>query len=442
MEIYVVQPGDTINSIADRFGVTIEEIIRENELISPFDLTVGQTIVIAYPKQIHIVQEGDTIIDIAAVYGVSVMQILRNNPGLSGKSSILPGEVITISYNTTGSLITNGLAYAYIEEDNLRKTLPNLTFLAVYNYRISTKGEIVTYYDDERIIRLSKEYGTVPLMMVTTLSLQGEPDLELAYKVLLSPEYQEQLIDDILNIVKSRGYLGVNLLFNYMNETNQTLYKGFTERAANRIRGEGFFFFVTFNLHNPYANEIIIDNIDYSFINRLVDGLIFLQLIWGINYGPPAPVSNVSIIRNIVENVVTTASPEKIILGSSIISYDWRLPFIPGKTIANSLTIDSSLILARDTDSIIQFDEISMTPYFYYNRIGFGEVEQHIVWTIDARTINAFGQIVKDYNLAGTGIWNIMIYYAQLWLVLRAQFDFTKLLPDIYALTSAEPEES
>jgi spore germination protein len=181
--------------------------------------------VIAYPKQIHIVQEGDTIIDIAAVYGVSVMQILRNNPGLSGKSSILPGEVITISYNTTGSLITNGLAYAYIEEDNLRKTLPNLTFLTVYNYRISTKGEIVTYYDDERIIRLSKEYGTVPLMMVTTLSLQGEPDLELAYKVLLSPEYQEQLIDDILNIVKSRGYLGVNLLFNYMNETNQTLYK-------------------------------------------------------------------------------------------------------------------------------------------------------------------------------------------------------------------------
>ncbi len=432
MDIYVVQPGDTINSIADRFGVTIDEIVRENELISPFDLTIGQTIVIAHPKQVHIVQDGDTLIDIATAYGVPVMQLLRNNPALTGKSSIAPGETIVISYNTSGALITNGLSYAYIEEDNLRKTLPNLTYLTVYNYRISTNGEIVTYYDDERIIRLSKEYGTIPLMMVTTLSLQGEPDLDLAYRVLLSEEYQEQLIEQMLKIMKERGYYGVNLLFNYMNKTNQTLYTNFTARAANRVRGEGYLLFVTFNLHNPYSNEIATDNIDYTSINPLVDGLIFLQLIWGINYGPPAPVSNISVIRKIVENVVRTASPEKIILGSSIISYDWRLPFIPGRTIANSLTIDSSLILARDTDSIIQFDEISRTPYFYYNRIGFGEVEKHIVWSIDARTIDEFGQIVEDYNLAGTGIWNIMIYYAQLWLVLRAQYDFTKLLPDIY----------
>lgn len=89
-----------------------------------------------------------------------------------------------------------------------------------------------------------------------------------------------------------------------------------------------------------------------------------------------------------------------------------------------------ALVLARDTNSVIQFDEISMTPFFYYYRIGFGEVEQHIVWSIDARTINALSQIVKDYDLAGTGIWNVMVYYAQLWLVLRAQFDIIKLLPE------------
>lgn len=432
MEIYVVQPGDTINSIADQFGVTIDELIKENELISPFDLTVGQTIVIAYPKQVHIVQVGDTLMSIAATYGVSVMQLLRNNPTLAGKPSVTPGETLIISYHTIGSLITNGLSYAFIEENNLRKTLPNLTFLTVYNYRITANGEITTYYDDERIIRLSKEYGTIPLMMVTTLSLQGEPDLELAYRILLNEAYQEQLIDNMLKIVKDRGYLGINLLFNYMNETNQKLYHDFTARAANRIHEEGYLLFVTFNLHNPYSNEIAVDIIDYSLINWFADGLIFLELIWGVNYGPPAPISNISIIRDIVQNVVATASPEKIILGSSIISYDWRLPFIPGRTIANSLTIDSALILARDTDSIIQFDEISMTPYFYYNRVGFGESEQHIVWSIDARSINGFGQIVEEYNLAGTGIWNIMIYYAQLWLVLKAQYDFLKLIPDSF----------
>jgi LasA protease len=47
---YVVQPGDTIASIADKFGVTEEAIIELNGLTDPNSLRVGQTLLIPVPE--------------------------------------------------------------------------------------------------------------------------------------------------------------------------------------------------------------------------------------------------------------------------------------------------------------------------------------------------------------------------------------------------------
>ena len=46
---YVVQPGDTLFSIASRFGVTVDEIMRANGLAGPNFIYVGQTLRIPTP---------------------------------------------------------------------------------------------------------------------------------------------------------------------------------------------------------------------------------------------------------------------------------------------------------------------------------------------------------------------------------------------------------
>lgn len=43
---YIVQPGDTLFSIANRFGVPWQEIVRVNRLQPPFSLYVGQQLFI------------------------------------------------------------------------------------------------------------------------------------------------------------------------------------------------------------------------------------------------------------------------------------------------------------------------------------------------------------------------------------------------------------
>ena len=46
MIIHVVQPGETIATIADNYGKPVERIILENGLDDPDNLVVGQTIII------------------------------------------------------------------------------------------------------------------------------------------------------------------------------------------------------------------------------------------------------------------------------------------------------------------------------------------------------------------------------------------------------------
>ncbi len=426
MDIHVVQEGDTIYSIAEKYGVTVDRLIKDNGLDNTNSLVVGQTIVITYPEQTHIVQEGDTLNSIADTYQVSIMQLLRNNPYLTNRENIYPGETIVISYRTNGSITTNGFTYPYIKKESLFEVLPSLTYLSIFNYTATVKGKIKSYYDDSEIIQLAKEYGVVPLLIITTLTNKGEPNIKIAFDILLNEKNLENHINNLLDIVKTKGYYGINLIFSYLKEINSSIYLNFIKKLSNRLQGEGYLLFITFNLKFQEANEELTD---FSAMSKIVNGVIFLELVWGTNWGPPSPVSNINITRNFIESIISSVPADKIILGTTTISYDWQLPYQPDVSGAFSLTIDSAINLAYNVGAVIEFDETSQTPFFQYYQIITGYPAQHIVWSIDARTIDAQVKLIKEYGLNGIGIWNVMIYYFQMWTIIHSQYEIVKLLP-------------
>ncbi len=431
MDIYVVQAGDTIYSIADEYGVPFSKLIQENGLINPFNLVPGQSIVITYPYQTHTVQEGDTLSSIVEEYGITLMQLLRNNAFLADRMYIYPGETLIISYNTNKTTMTNGYAYPYISQDILRRTLPYLTYISIFNYRITEDGEIVAYSEDAEIIQLAKDYGVAPLLMISTLTPTGELILEIIDKILLDEEFQDYLLNNVIDILKSSGSSGINFLFSNLNQTTQNLYINYLAKVSDRFKSEGLLLFITINPDIRYVdNEISFEQINYSSISYFVNGIIFLQYEWGLNYGPPLPVSSINLLRNFINYVVATTPPDKLFIGKPLIGYEWELPYVPNRTFANSLTLDSAIALAYDVNQTIQFDETSQTPFFQYNISFVGAPIEHIVWFIDARSIYALDELVDDYSLAGSGVWNIMNYYQQLWTIINSQYEIIKVIPD------------
>ena len=60
MEIYVVQPGDTPESIAALYGVSPQRLIYDNQLsVLPY-LPAGMAVLVLIPALIHTVSEGET----------------------------------------------------------------------------------------------------------------------------------------------------------------------------------------------------------------------------------------------------------------------------------------------------------------------------------------------------------------------------------------------
>ena len=46
MLVYIVKAGDTVNSIAARYGISRDSIIFDNQLVEPYSLAIGQALLL------------------------------------------------------------------------------------------------------------------------------------------------------------------------------------------------------------------------------------------------------------------------------------------------------------------------------------------------------------------------------------------------------------
>ncbi len=93
---YEVEPGDTLSSLAQRFGIKKETLIMENNLWNANSLRTGMTIKILPVDGIaHVVKKGDTVEKIAKKYKVDVETIVRQNQ-LEGEEVLLADSALII----------------------------------------------------------------------------------------------------------------------------------------------------------------------------------------------------------------------------------------------------------------------------------------------------------------------------------------------------------
>ncbi len=424
MVIYVVKKGDTLYSIGREFGVTVAELERFNGFSNPNRLVVGQDVLIPVEGSTYTVQNGDSLYSIASSFGLTLNQLLQANPDLQPPYTIYPNQIINIPENTQKRTISvNGYAYPNINRDVLRQTLPFLTYLAIFSYSVSADGSLNSINDDE-LIRLAKQGRTAPIMVITNTEEGGGFRSEITQSVLNNPTTRQTLINNVINKALQKGYLGVDVDFEYLYPDDREAYNEFLTLLKEQTDIHGL------RLSTAIAPKIsatqqgtLYEAHDYAFHGKTVDKVIIMTYEWGYLYGPPMAVAPYNEVRRVLSYAVTEIPPQKILMGMPNYGYDWTLPYRNGRP-AEILSINAALNRAYEVGAEIQFSERSKAPFFEYTQNGV----DHIVWFENARSTAARLQLINDFSLGGASYWTVNQLYLQNWRVVDSMFNIEKVL--------------
>ncbi len=178
--IYIVKKGDTLYGIANKYGISVDELKAINNLTSN-DLSVGQVLKIpeiieddVLNENIYIVKSGDTLYSIANKYGMSVQELKDLNKLTNNTLSI--GQQLVVSEANAGTLDTYtvkagdtlySIANKYGLTVNELKQLNNLTsdilsigqVLNISNSNTSLPSNTYIVKSGDSLYSIAKKYG-------------------------------------------------------------------------------------------------------------------------------------------------------------------------------------------------------------------------------------------------------------------------------------------
>lgn len=114
--LYTIVSGDTLILIADRYGISINDLYTYNRLAPDSILSVGQTIILGYGsfpdgsvllpgfpqarvkpdgRIVHVVAQGDSLIAIATLYNLTLEELFARS-GLTGDSLLTINQEVVI----------------------------------------------------------------------------------------------------------------------------------------------------------------------------------------------------------------------------------------------------------------------------------------------------------------------------------------------------------
>ena len=95
---YTVRPGDTLWTIARRFGTTVQNLVRANNIADPNLIYPGQVLTIPGHddmQAVYTVRPGDTLWAIARRFDTTVQELAALN-GIADPDLIYPGQVLRL----------------------------------------------------------------------------------------------------------------------------------------------------------------------------------------------------------------------------------------------------------------------------------------------------------------------------------------------------------
>ena len=358
MQIHIVQPNQTLSTIATQYSVSIPSITEANELPNPDQLVVGQALVIPIVGSFYWVQQGDSLWAIGRKFGIPYEELARingivNQPLTIGMRLYIPPKQKTqgefLAYvEPLGGTVTEAL------ETSARKAAPYLTYLTPFAYLPNRDGSLKAPPLNQfpAIARANQNM----LVMAIANQEEGQFSSELGHILLTDTQVQNTFLTNIIAEAKRVGYGDVHFDLERILASDKEAYNQFLRIARDRLHQEGIMISTALAPKTSATQKgEWYEAHDYKAHGEIVDYTMIMTYEWGYSGGPAMAVSPIGSVRQVLEYALTEIPAHKILMGQNLYGYDWTLPFVQGTT-AKAVSPQRAIQIAAENNVAIQYD--------------------------------------------------------------------------------------
>ncbi|TCO72313.1 glycosyl hydrolase family 18 protein [Marinisporobacter balticus] len=444
-ETYIVQPGDTLYSIARKFNTTIESIMELNGLTSTA-LMVGQSLKIPLYTEVVVTSAVVNIRRGPGIYYPVTAKMNRNArlpvtgfwkdwykvKLFDGTQGWIQGELVKrFIYDGTKPIVTN-LGFYTLEEgpalpssyDSFVNNTDSISETGLFLFQINKENPttIVKFGDFtdayvEDIVSVGHRQNVKMLPVVHNLLYKNGSQTmskDVVKELVSNKQNRQAFIQNVIKLIERYNFDGINIdIEDVYLEDSENLSALYTE-LGEALRRKGYYLSgsiparVSDEPFNPFS-----DPFDYETIGKAVSE--FVVMLYNEHGWPgsgPGPVVSIGWMERVLKYTMTKMPKEKIVAAVSVFGFDFNLT-----TSKNTYaTYDMAMKLAKKYNKEIIFDEKTQTPMFAYED---EQGNQHEVWFENAESIYAKIQKAWEMGIKGIALWRLGMEDPNMWSMFK-----------------------
>lgn len=270
-----------------------------------------------------------------------------------------------------------------------------LTGIVPFWYTIYADGTVVGQSDPKTLA-----FAAAKHLYVFAL-VQNMAGNSVFHPLLNNPAAVNRAVGQLLQLVRTNGYSGVNLDFEGIAPADRAAFTAFVRKLSHRLHKDGYYL----TLSIPAKTQSDPANAwsgayDYKALGSYADLIMLMAYDQHSQNSAPGPIASKRWVQAVVAYAVTQIPPNKIILGVPAYGYSWA----PGGP-ATALSWGQAANLAQAHGAN------RAKGYLRYFQGGVW----HQVWYENAQTFLQKVGVVTDYNLRGIILWRLGIEDPNIW---------------------------
>ncbi|MFD3155893.1 cell wall-binding repeat-containing protein [Haloimpatiens sp. FM7330] len=343
----------------------------------------------------------------------SNLQSISNIKILGGTSRI-SDELInkTIYGRKTSRVVLGYTAYYYhgdtVSYNSIVANSDLIDKIATATYSVDSSGNLSGGAPTNQMT-YSNDNGIETLVMIS-----NEFSGKVASSILRSSTNRQNLINNILKVMKDNNYKGVNIDLEGVYYYDRSYYTTFMKELYNTLNPQGFKVTAAIpakTRDNP--SDGWSGAFDYAEIQKYTHQILIMTYDEHWFGGEPGPIASIGWVENVIKYALTVIPKEKILVGVAAYGYDWA----SSGTKAHS--IGQAYSTASKYGASVKWDYASKTPYYYYTD---SSGIKHTVWFENDTSLGYKLDLVNKYDLCGIGIWRLGLENTYYWDKIELKF--------------------